>query len=65
MSREELTTAAKLAGMEHVLTNQRLDGFFSPRDSPRGVVQNDKANWRYIAQVMAAISVAHAQGTLA
>jgi hypothetical protein len=51
MTREELSTAARLAGMEHVLTNQRLDGFFSPRDSPRGVVQNDKANWRYVTQV--------------
>ena len=51
MSREQLSTAAKLAGMEHVLTDERLDGFFSPRLSPRGSIKNGKTDWRYVNKV--------------
>ena len=51
MSPGELSLAAKLAGMDHVLTEEKLDLFFNPRESPRGAVKDGAANWRHINKV--------------
>jgi len=51
MRKDDLAMAAKLAGMDHVLTDQRISGFFDPKESPRGTVRDGMANWRHVNQV--------------